>query len=211
MDMRWNLLWLLPVYLLAASEARGQYKPSGADTAASAWTQRRAEQWVRHGDWKTGLAQKPHASVNAVTFALQYHRNPELWNKVFAFMKTRDLQTLAPGKYPIDGDNAYAMVTQGPTKRLEDVKWESHRQYIDLHYVISGKEQIGVAAMDKATVTEPFTDKSDNAHYDAQGTFYTADPAVFFLFFPTDLHRPGITVAGTPEDKKLVIKIRVSP
>lgn len=202
---------LLLICLLAGSGARAQENPAPRDTVASDWTAHRAGQWVKRGDWKKGLAQTPHASVNTVDFALQYHRNPVLWDKVFAFMRTQDLQNLAPGKYPIDGDNAYAMVTQGPTKRLEDVKWESHRQYIDLHYVISGKEQIGVASLDKATVTEPFTDKSDNAHYDAQGTFYVAEPGVFFLFFPGDLHRPGITVPGIAEDKKLVIKIRVTP
>jgi YhcH/YjgK/YiaL family protein len=181
------------------------------DTTTAGWTNRRAEQWVHKGEWRKGLTAKVHASVNPVDFAVQYHRNPALWDKVFAFIRSSDLQTMAPGKYPIDGDNAWAIISQGPTKALDSVKWESHRKYIDLHEVISGRERIGVASIDKATVTEPFTDKSDNAHYQAEGTFYTAGPGTFFLFFPHDLHRPGIAAEGSPTDKKLVIKILVTP
>lgn len=199
-----RLLVLIAVFSLASAAVYAQ------DTSASAWPVSRARAWVAKGSWKKGLTQKTHTSVNPVDFAVQYHRNPALWDKVFAFMRTQDLEHLAPGKYPIDGDNAYAMISQGRTKPMDSVKWESHRQYIDLHYVIAGKEKIGVAPIARATVTEPFTDKSDNAHYTATGTFYVAEPGTFFLFFPHDLHRPGITVPGTPEDKKLVIKIKVS-
>ncbi|HTJ11278.1 MAG TPA: YhcH/YjgK/YiaL family protein [Dinghuibacter sp.] len=205
-----RLFLLIAVFSAASMGAAAQVASPAGDTAASAWTVKRARAWVAKGEWKNGLTQKPHGSVNPVDFTLQYHRNPALWNKVFTFLRTQDLEHLAPGKYPIDGDNAYAMISQGHTKPMDSVKWESHRQYIDLHYVITGKEKIGVASIGKATVTEPFTDKSDNAHYNATGIFYTAEPGVFFLFFPRDVHRPGITVPGTMEDKKLVIKIKVS-
>lgn len=199
-----RLFVLIAVLSLASATVYAQ------DTSSSAWPASRARAWVAKGEWKKGLTPKPHASVNPVDFAVQYHRNPALWDKVFAFMRTQDLEHMAPGKYPIDGDNAYAMISQGRTKLMDSVKWESHRQYIDLHYVIAGKEKIGVAPIGKATVTEPFTDKSDNAHYTATGPFYVAEPGTFFLFFPHDLHRPGIAVPGTPEDKKLVIKIKVT-
>ncbi|TDX01106.1 YhcH/YjgK/YiaL family protein [Dinghuibacter silviterrae] len=198
--------------LLTLCLAAGALGLHAQDTTASYWTRHKAETWVHKGEWRKGLTGvNPHASVNPVDFALQYHRNPVLWDKVFAWIRTNDLQAIAPGKYPIDGDNAWAIVTQGPTKAMDTVKWESHRQYIDVHYVISGKERIGVASLDNATVTEPFTDKSDNAHYTVEGTFYTAEPGIFFLFFPHDVHRPGIIADGSPTDKKLVIKIRVSP
>ena len=186
----------LGLILAAAGKASAQ-----VDTAA-------VKAWLLEGDWRRGLSMSPDASVNAVTFDLQYHRLQTTWDKVFTFLKYSDLQSMAPGKYPIDGDNAYAMITEGPTKAQDAVKWESHRKYIDLHYVISGKETIGVASLDKGTVTEPYSDQNDIAHYSADGTYYTAGPETFFLFFPQDLHRPGIAVAGTPQDKKLVIKIK---
>jgi biofilm protein TabA len=180
------------------------------DTSAAYWTPARAQKWFNSGEWKKGLPMAPHSSVNVVAFAIQYHKNHVLWDKVFDFLRSTDFNSIAPGRYVIDGDKAFAIITEGPTKPMEDTKWESHRQYIDLHYVIRGQEQIGVAAMSHATLTEPFTDKSDNAHYNAEGTFFVAGPGTFFLFFPQDVHKAGISTDPGSTDKKMVIKISVA-
>jgi YhcH/YjgK/YiaL family protein len=180
------------------------------DTSATYWTPDRAQKWFKGGDWKMGLNMSPHSSVNVVTFAVQYHKNRALWDEVFDYLKETDLNSIAPGKYVIDGDKAFAIITEGPTKPMEETKWESHRQYIDFHYVIKGAEQIGVTDMGQATLTDPFTDKNDNAHYSAAGKFYVAAPGTFFLFFPQDVHRAGISTEPGSTDKKMVIKISVA-
>jgi biofilm protein TabA len=115
------------------------------------------------------------------------------------------------GKLAIDGDNAYAIVTEGPSKELDKAGWESHKKYIDLQYVIKGKERIDVVNIDKATVTKPYDEAKDNAVYTAEGTSYFAVPGTFYLFFPQDVHRPNIKVDGFDDVvKKLVIKIKVA-
>ena len=65
--------------------------------------------------------------------------------------------------------------------------------------------------MDKATLTEPFVPGNDNAHYDAEGTYYDVQPGTFLLFFPENVHRAGIRSGSVLTDKKLVIKIRYTP
>ncbi|HEY9002100.1 MAG TPA: YhcH/YjgK/YiaL family protein [Mucilaginibacter sp.] len=167
-----------------------------------------ANKWVRSREWAKDLKIKPDPSINSVEFMKQYENNKALWDKVFAFLNDSKLATMAPGKYPIDGDNAYAMISNGPPKKLEDVKWESHKKYIDLHYVISGKIKIGMAPVVKATVTEPYSESRDAANYNVDGKFLTATPKEFFLFFPQDAHRPDIKIDGADSLKKLVIKIR---
>jgi len=167
-----------------------------------------ANKWVKSHEWAKDLKIKPDASINSVEFMKQYVSDKALWDKVFAFLGDSKLATMAPGKYPIDGDNAYAMVSAGPPKKLEDVKWESHKKYIDLHYVISGKVKLGMAPVAKATVTEPYSESRDAANYTVDGKFLTATPKEFFLFFPQDAHRPDIKVDGADSLKKLVIKIR---
>jgi YhcH/YjgK/YiaL family protein len=134
--------------------------------------------------------------------------NKTYWDKAFAFLKDNDLQTMAAGRYAIDGDNVYAMITENPTKNLDSTKWESHRNYIDLQSVIKGEEKIGVADITKLTVTMPYDASKDVANYAGDGKFYTALPNTFFLFFPGDAHRPNITTNGNKPDKKIVIKIR---
>jgi len=169
-----------------------------------------AEKWLKSKEWNGHIKLNVHESVNATEFYEQYHANKAVWDKVFLFLKTHDLDTLSVGKHPIDGENAYASVTEAPSKELDKSGWESHKKYIDLQYVIKGKEQIGVAPVNMATVTKPYDEAKDGAAYTAEGTYYTAEPGTFFLFFPQDAHRPNIKVAGYDTVKKLVIKIKVA-
>lgn len=167
-----------------------------------------ANQWVKSRQWAKDLKIKADPSINSVEFKRQYESNKALWDKAFAFLGDSKLVALAPGKYTIDGDNAFATISAGVPRKLEDVKWESHRKYIDLQYVISGKVKIGVAPITKAVVTKPYDESHDAANYNVEGKYLTATPKQFFLFFPQDAHRPDIKVDGADSLKKLVIKIR---
>ena len=174
----------------------------------SAATVKKAGKWVKSRIWANRLQIKADPSINNIEFMRQYQGNKELWDKAFTFLGDPKLLTLAPGKYPIDGDNAYATITLGAPKNIEDVKWESHRKYIDLQYVIKGKIKIGKAPAATAKVTEPYTEARDAANYTTDGRYLIATPKEFFLFFPQDAHRPDIKVDGYDTLKKLVIKIR---
>ncbi|HVW16159.1 MAG TPA: YhcH/YjgK/YiaL family protein [Mucilaginibacter sp.] len=168
-----------------------------------------AEQWDKSKVWADGLKIRLYPQVNATEFKKQYEANKATWQKVFKFLAdSTKLATLAPGQYPIDGKNAYATITFAPSKTFEASKWESHQKYIDLQYVINGEEKIGVAPVSGATITGPYNEKKDVAHYSSEGTYYVATPKEFFLFFPADAHRPNIKVDGYDNVKKLVIKIR---
>lgn len=169
-----------------------------------------AVKWLETGSWKSGLKLRPHASVNPDEFYKQYHRNKMVWDKVLLFLKRTNLDTLSTGKHAIDGDNAYANVTEGPSKQLDKAAWESHKKYIDLQYVIKGKERIDVVNINMATISKPYSAATDVANYTASGASYIAEPGSFFLFFPQDVHRPNIKVPGYDTAKKLVIKIKVA-
>ncbi|HRI19324.1 MAG TPA: YhcH/YjgK/YiaL family protein [Panacibacter sp.] len=169
---------------------------------------RQTKQWFKKKEWLAGLQLQPHETINKTTFARQYNINKVYWDKAFAFLKEQDLQTLAAGRYPIDGDNVFAIVTENPTKNYDSTKWESHHNYIDLHGVISGEEKIGVCPVAKLTVTMLYDASKDLVNYSGEGKLYTALPGTFFLFFPADAHRPNITPGGNIADKKIVIKIR---
>jgi YhcH/YjgK/YiaL family protein len=192
---------LLTVFLLVAVIANAQQQEL---TAKSAKT------WVKSRIWANGLKLKLNSSTNNLEFAKQYAANKAIWDKAFEFLRERNLDQIAPGKYPIDGDNVYASVTEGPSKEFEQSAWESHQNYIDLQYVIKGKEKIGVAPLNSLTVTKPYDPAKDGANYSGNGKYYIATPDEFFLFFPSDGHRPNIKVDGYDKVKKLVIKIKVA-
>lgn len=171
-------------------------------------SRKKTDKWYNSHEWLNGLKLKPHKSVNKEEFAKQYQLRKAWWDKAFAYLKETDLASLKPGKYPIDGEDVFATVTEGPTKEFDQTKWEAHRNYQDIHYVITGKEKMGLAPISSATVVQEYDPAKDIGFYNAQGKFYESSPGYFFIAFPGDAHRPGIKTDGSTEIKKVVIKIR---
>jgi len=169
-----------------------------------------AQRWLQAGSWSNGFSWKPHASIDAATFRSQYAANKAYWDLAFSFLGQTDLSALPAGRHPIDGENVYASVTHNPSRDLDSTEWEAHRDYIDIQAVIAGEELIGVHPVASAVLTKPYDAKRDVANYKAEGTLHTARPGTFFIFFPTDAHRPNITPGGNRPVKKIVIKLRAA-
>lgn len=166
--------------------------------------------WFQKQPISNGLKPQVSYLTNQKEFAKQYQANKAIWDKSFEFMKNNDLEKMTPGKYPIDGENAFASITEIVDNPLEKTTWESHKKYIDLQYVISGSEKIGVAPSATATVINPYNAQKDGANYKIDdGIYDVATPNVFYLFFPSNAHRPNIMV-NEEKVKKLVIKIKVA-
>lgn len=153
---------------------------------------------------------KPHHSIDKVEFAKQYHANKLWWDKAFQYIKNTDLASLKTGEHPIVGDDVFARVSEGPLKNIDSSKWEAHKNYIDIHYVIRGREKIGLGSLSTATLVVPYDSKRDIAFYDGKGKYYIAEPGTFFIAFLEQIHRPGLEVEGKEVEKKLVIKVRSS-
>lgn len=169
-----------------------------------------ASQWFMKGDYLNGLQLKPHQSINAGEFHKLYQKNKDRWDKAFAFLKNTNLDTIRPGKYSIDGDAVFASVTFNPTKTPEQAKWEFHKKYTDIQYVISGKEKMGRSDVGKFKVNEEYNPAKDIGFGipGAEVSYYEAVPGAFFIFFPIDAHCPGIRIDGCDKDKKIVIKVQ---
>ncbi len=169
-----------------------------------------ASAWYTGKSWLNGLKLQPHDSTNQQEFAKQYQAHKLWWDKAFAFLRDNNLDSLKPGKYVIDGDDVYADITDTPSDELDKSKWHSHRRYCDIQYVIRGAERVGVAPLETGKITIPFTDKGDSQFYtqDMKGEYYLGTPDVFFIFFPTEIHRPFIKVAESGPVKRIRFKIR---
>ena len=175
------------------------------------WTREKTTKWFSARELTIGSHLQAHESVDVLEFASQYAKNRIYWEKAFAYLRETDLDNVAPGKYLLDEDNVYVSVAENKTKPLEDTKWEAHQRYIDIQYVMRGKEKMGVAPVSSAQMTTPFNAADDVGFYavtEADSQYYIAEPGVFFIFFPKDAHRPCIMVEGIDENKKLVIKIK---
>jgi YhcH/YjgK/YiaL family protein len=177
--------------------------------SASSPTDKEVNEWFNKKEWAAGMKLEPYADINKREFYIQYHKHPEWWAKTFAYLRDNDLTKVANGKAQLEGDSVFVSNTEAPDKDFARTLWESHRNYIDLQYIAAGQEKIMVADLEKMTVTKPYDSARDVANYSGEGKTFTAVPGTFYLFFPTDVHRPSIKVDDGVV-KKVVVKIRYS-
>lgn len=118
-----------------------------------------------------------------------------------------------PGRHELAGSDLYALVQTYTTKPAAGIVFESHRQYLDVQYLVAGRETIlwaPVAAL--PVVTQPYDPAKDCALY-APGPAATAvrlSPGDFAMFLPADGHAPGLECDGPGDVVKVVVKVRVA-
>lgn len=129
--------------------------------------------------------------------------------KALEYLKTTDFSNIEPGKYEIDGDNIYSVVSQYDTKPITAGKWEAHKKYADIQCVIEGKEKIGYSFSNKMIVTQEYNESKDIMFLKGEGNFLIVDPGYFTILFPSDIHMPGIAINISTPVKKVVVKVKL--
>lgn len=141
---------------------------------------------------------------------LYYGVNPN-FEKAFDFIKEAVAKDFSAGKYEIDGTKVYASVLEYTTKEYEDAKFEGHRKYIDIQYIVSGTESIEMADISKVTANTDYDENKDIEFYGNcdKTKNCVVDANEFGIFFPQDIHKPCISYEGKKEVKKIVVKIEI--
>ena len=177
--------------------------------STTTWTEKKATKWFKKKEYLNGFAGIPLDGIDKVQFAQHYEANKALWDKAFEYLKNTNLQGAATGRVPIDGDNVYAVITEVPTKDYDKTAFESHRNYIDLHYMIAGEEKMSKTPWAPLPIDRPYNERGDITYYaGGEGPIYTVPQNSFMIFFPSDGHRANITPGGNKVVKKVVVKIR---
>ncbi|TNG96331.1 DUF386 domain-containing protein [Pasteurellaceae bacterium USgator11] len=144
---------------------------------------------------------------------VEEHLYPSAVVAALDFLKNTDFDQLAAGRYPIKGELIYAQVLDLETQPKTHILPEVHRRYLDVQYLHSGQERIGVA-VDRGgnTVAKPYDTERDILFYqdvDAESELVMR-PGNFAVFFPSDIHRPACFDGEMAKIRKVVVKIAVS-
>lgn len=110
------------------------------------------------------------------------------------------------GRYELDGENMYALVQEYNTKLKEDAKWEAHRRYIDLQYVVQGQESMGYSNIHHLQQGE-YDASKDFLPLFGEGDQVILRRGCFVLLFPEDAHMPSMAVGESAPARKIVLKI----
>lgn len=117
-------------------------------------------------------------------------------------------QDLADGKTQLENDDYYGISTL-QTKDKSLGFWESHKKYVDIHYIIEGQEIIGYENIRNLMVDKPYNQEKDLITYLGE----LANPIVmkkgmFIILTQQDGHMPNISHNATPSLlKKVVYKV----
>ena len=130
----------------------------------------------------------------------------------FAFLE-KVQPDAAIGRHEIDGDSVFALVQRYQTRPVAGMQLEAHRRYVDIQYVVSGREVIHWAPLAALTqVTSPY-DPVKEAGLFALTTEMVPVPLQaghFAILFPEDAHAPCCAWGDPSDVVKVVVKVAVS-
>lgn len=138
-----------------------------------------------------------------------YYGISESVKKGLQYLEETDFSKVEPGKYELDGKDLFAVVSEYESKKIGDAKTENHVNYIDIQYIVSGKEHIGYAIFYNQETSVPYNAEKDVAFYECGTALIPYISGEFAIFFPDDLHQPSIGLDGQSAVKKVVVKIKV--
>ena len=130
----------------------------------------------------------------------------------FEFIKKAISENLPVGKYEISGTDVYAMIQEYTTKSAKEAFFEGHKRYIDIQYVVSGTEEIGIIDISKAKIKNEYNSDMDAAFYEKNPKcgWLVLEEGDFAIFYPNDLHMPGLSFEDKASDvKKIVVKVSI--
>jgi YhcH/YjgK/YiaL family protein len=133
--------------------------------------------------------------------------NPH-FKKAFDFLSKTSFTELAVGKYEIDGDNVFAMLSEYNTKDEKNCRPEAHQKYIDIQFMVAGFEWIGYSRLDGQKVTDVYNEQKDIVFFESEIDRIPLREGFFTVLYPTDLHAPCIKEGEIKQNRKVVVKVK---
>ncbi len=147
------------------------------------------------------------SSINARD---EFNEYPEVIQKVIQYLRAHNFENMETGVYEIEGKDIYAQVFDAETEPLKDRKPESHKEYLDVQYLVSGEEKLGFTPLKDSYEIDEYIEDRDLIFYktvENEG-FIHSTPGCISIFFPYDVHRPQVAVHESVTVRKVVVKVR---
>ena len=136
---------------------------------------------------------------------LYYSLHPK-FEKAFKALAKGDFNL---GRNEIDED-LYVNYEEYETYPKEIRRFEAHKSYIDIQFVVDGQEKMGFCDVSEAEILEAYDDKKDVMFLSAKDPdFIKVKNGYFVIFYPNDAHMPCLLVDKAQKVKKFVAKVKI--
>jgi biofilm protein TabA len=132
--------------------------------------------------------------------------------KAIEFLRRPDLAALADGRAEIDGERVFALPQRYETAATDAPRFEYHRKYIDLQYIVEGEEIIGWAQSSRMKITDSYDREKDVTFGTVEAGEMTAvklRAGQIAVLYPEDAHAARLAVAAPAKVFKIVVKVEV--
>jgi len=125
------------------------------------------------------------------------------------FLKQATLD-LACGVHVIN-PRVKAIVSEYETKAVNENGYEAHKKYIDIQFLLKGREKNCCLPVEKLKETNAYIEEKDAAFYDADVPVQELilGNGYFAIYWPQDGHMPCLSAAEAEMVKKVVVKIKL--
>ena len=118
------------------------------------------------------------------------------------------LENFEPATYPLSDGNKI-LVQNVTTKAWETAQLEAHRKYLDVQYILKGREFVGWAPTNSLTPTQEYNPTKDVCMYTGKNYPMEIAEGYCYVVYPEDAHAPGVHMDETHEVRKIIVKLKV--
>ena len=84
---------------------------------------------------------------------------------------------------------------------------EAHRKYLDIQYIVKGKEVMGWADLAACTPADDFNEEKDIGFYNGDYSYITVNEGTCYVVFPEDVHMPSRHLDVPNDFVKIVVTL----
>ena len=129
--------------------------------------------------------------------------------RALEILRDTDFSQLEDKRYEVDGDNLFFFLQSYETKPDNDTP-EAHRKYIDIQFLVSGREKMVVAPLEDMSEEVEARPDGDIWFYRGPMDYITLTAGDrFAVLWPGDAHAPSIAVDSPAPCRKCVVKVKV--
>ncbi len=146
---------------------------------------------------------------DSVENRMKYKDNADLFAVLEYFASVLQSGSVPESKTELRGSDVFVNPVTLETKPQEQCVYEAHKNYCDVHCIISGTEGIAVSGTAALTEHTPYDAQKDIGFYTGPvSQFYYLKPGEFMYCPPEDAHMVAVMQDKPEHIVKLVGKIR---
>lgn len=126
-------------------------------------------------------------------------------------VKRRVTDQMPVGRYDIDGDQLFFLVSEDMSERRELLQAEFHQRYLDIQIVLQGREGMVFSCQPAGKPETDWLADKDIAFLPEgrQEKMVVLEEGDFVVFWPGEVHKPLCAVGEPALLRKVVVKMRM--